>query len=607
MTALTPGLRACLHDLFAERAAAHPDAVAVTHAGRHLTYRELDRRANALAHRLRVEGVGPGVLVAVRVRRTPDAVVALLGVVKAGGAYVPLDPAHPADRHAFVCADSGARLLVTDQPAEHPSGLPVLDIAAVGPGVDTAPEATGAEADDLAYLIYTSGSTGRPKGVQVEHANVVALLGSTSARFGFTRDDVWTLFASLAFDVSVWEMWGALLHGARLVIVDEDDRRSPAALHDLLRRENVTVLNLTPAAFRQLSRHEEDTDAATLPALRRVIFAGESLTPAMLRPWLHRHGDEQPLLVNMYGITETTVHSTWRRMTTADLAEPDASLIGLPLAGWTAVVLDEAGQPAPTGTPGELHVGGAGVARGYAGRPDLTRARFVTGPPEWGGRLYRSGDSCLVRPDGELQYLGRLDHQVKLRGHRIELGEIDAALGDHPAVHEAVTVLDERAEQDARLVAYVVLGAAAAPDELRAHLARSLPDYMLPAVFVTMDRLPLTGNGKVDRAALPEPGTERPALSAPLVQPRTPVQQQLAEIWAEVLGVAEVGLDDDFFDLGGHSMLATRAVALARERYGLAVSLRALFDAPTVGLLAGLLDEDPVPDLSPSAPVESRT
>ena len=363
---------------------------------------------------------------------------------------------------------------------------------------------------------------------------------------------------------------------------------------------------LTPAAFRQLSRYEEDTDADALPALRTLILAGESLTPAMLRPWLRRHGDEQPVLVNMYGITETTVHSTWRRMTTADLAEPDASLIGLPLAGWTAVVLDEAGQPVPAGTAGELYVGGVGVARGYAGRPDLTRDRFVPGPPEWGGRLYRSGDGCLVRPDGELQYLGRLDHQVKLRGYRIELGEIDAALGDHPAVREAVTVLDERADSGARLIAYVV-GAAAAPDELRAHLARSLPEHMLPAVFVTLERMPLTVNGKVDRAALPEPGTERPALSAPLVRPRTLVEQQLADVWAEVLGVAEVGLDDDFFDLGGHSMLATRLVALIRERCGLAVSLRSLFDAPTVGLLARLLDEDPRPEPSPSTTAEART
>jgi amino acid adenylation domain-containing protein len=596
-TRLEPDARACVHHLFERQAQARPHAVALTGDGRDVDYQELDERANAVAHRLVELGVGPEVPVAVRVRRTPEAVVALLGVLKAGGAYVPLDPEHPAGRLAFICADSDAALLLTDEPDRAAGSCRPVALAELT-GRVPAPPAVVVRPDHLAYVIYTSGSTGRPKGVLVEHANVVALLGSTSARFGFAPDDTWTLFASLAFDVSVWEMWGALLHGARLVIVPDEVRRSPADLHALLRRERVTVLNLTPAAFRQLSRYEEDHSAVPASALRWVIFAGESLTPGMLRPWLRRHGDERPALVNMYGITETTVHSTWRRMTMADLAEPESSLIGLPLANWTAVVLDADGAPVASGEPGELYVGGAGVARGYVGRPELTEARFVPDPDGTAGaRLYRSGDRCLVRPDGELQYLGRLDKQVKLRGYRIELGEIEAALRGHPAVHEAVVSLDPAGAAEPRLVAHVVLRDAAAPgpEELRAHLARDLPDYMLPAVFVALDRLPLTPNGKVDVAALPAPGAQRPDLSVPLVPPRTTPQRQLAEIWAEVLGVTEVGLDDDFFDLGGHSMLAVQVVALAHERHGFAVSLRSIFDAPTVRLLAEQLDGPPSP------------
>ncbi|MEU8045640.1 amino acid adenylation domain-containing protein [Micromonospora echinofusca] len=597
MTRLEPGLRACVHELFSRQVHARPDAVAVTRDGHDMTYRDLDRRANGLAHRLRRLGVGPDVPVAVCVERSAEAVVALLGVLKAGGAYVPLDPEHPDDRLAFVCGDSGATLLVTDQ-RERTFGIarPVLldnsdeEIS----GEDVQPPPVEVRPEHLAYIIYTSGSTGTPKGVMVEHGNLVALLGSTSARFDFRPDDVWTLFASLAFDVSVWEMWGALLHGARLVVVPNEVRRSPAAFHTLLAREGVTVVNLTPAAFRQLSRYDEEAAPAPVRTLRWLVFAGESLTPGMVGAWMRRHGDEQPALVNMYGITETTVHSTWRRITLADLAEPEASLIGRPLENWTAVLLGPQGESVAPGEPGELYVGGAGVARGYVGRPDLTTARFVDGPD--GARLYRSGDGCLLRPDGELQYLGRLDHQVKLRGYRIELGEIEAGLRGHPAVHEAVVILDPDGAAEPRLVAYLVpTGAEApAPPDLRAHLSRTLPEYMLPALYMVLDRLPLTPNGKVDVAALPAASAERPELFTPLVAPSSPAQQRLAEIFAEVLGLDRVGLDDDFFELGGHSMLAVQVAALAQERWEMPVSLRTIFDAPTVRLLAAEADAAPV-------------
>ncbi|MEV4121680.1 amino acid adenylation domain-containing protein [Micromonospora sp. NPDC049645] len=597
MTRLEPGPQASIHQLFTRQAHARPEAVAITFDGRDTTYRELERRANGLAHRLRQLGVGPDVPVAVCAERSAEAVVAMLGVLKAGGAYVPLDPEHPAERLAFICRDSGATLLVTDAP-DRDFGI-ARTILFTGDDEATdedgqAPPPVEVRPDHLAYIIYTSGSTGTPKGVMVEHRNLVSLLGSTSARFGFGPDDVWTLFASLAFDVSVWEMWGALLHGARLVIVPNEVRRSPAAFHALLAQEEATVVNLTPAAFRQLSRYEEDTAPAPVRTLRWLIFAGESLTPGMLGPWIRRHGDEQPGLVNMYGITETTVHSTWRRIVTADLAEAEASLIGLPLESWTTVVLDPHGRAVVPGEPGELYVGGAGVARGYVGRPDLTAARFVTGPDDT--RLYRSGDGCLVRPDGELQYLGRLDHQVKLRGYRIELGEIEAALCAHPAVHEAVVVLDPDGAAEPRLVAYLVPRAPEAPaaHDLRLHLGRTLPEYMLPAAYVVLDRLPLTPNGKVNHSALPAAGAARPELSTPLVAPSSPAQQRLAEIFAEVLGLDQVGLDDDFFELGGHSMLAVQVAALACERWEMSVSLRSIFDAPTVRLLAAEADAAPV-------------
>ncbi|MFC9732278.1 amino acid adenylation domain-containing protein [Streptomyces roseolus] len=586
-----------LHAWFARQAAARGDAVAVTAGADRLTYRALDRAANRLAHHLRTLGVGPEVRVAVRLERTAHLVTALLAVVKAGGAYVPLDPSAPDERLARTLADAGADVLLTDT-AERDLGA--RHTVVTGPGgtdltghPDTPPADPGTGPANLAYVIYTSGSTGTPKGVMIEHRQVLALLHGTRERFGFGPDDVWTLFASAAFDVSVWEMWGALLHGGRLVVVPDDVRRAPEEFHALLHRERVTVLNQTPAAFRQLVRYEEEHPAAPALGLRLVVFAGEALPPAMLRPWTERHGDGAPLLVNMYGITETTVHSTYRRMTTADLGSTD-SMIGGALDGWTLRVLDERGEPVPDGEPGELHVGGAGVARGYLGRPALTAERFLPDPEAAvpGARRYRSGDGARRTGDGDHAYLGRLDHQVKIRGHRIELGEIETVLARHPAVREAVAAVDRDTAGDPRLMAYWVpaAGAPAGPSELRDHLRRTLPPYMLPNVYVALDRLPLTVNGKVDRRALPAPEAVRPDLDADFAAPATPAEKALADIWAEVLSVDRVGLDDDFFELGGHSMLATQAVALTRERLGLHATLRLIFDAPTVREFAGALD-----------------
>ncbi|MFB7917451.1 amino acid adenylation domain-containing protein [Streptomyces sp. NPDC056061] len=590
-----------LHAWFAQRAADRGDAVAVTGPDGSRTYRELDRDANRLAHRLRTLGVGPEVRVAVRMRRATGLVTALLAVVKAGGAYVPVDPASPPERQAFVLADAGAAVLVTDEAGGGPRAPHTVVTGPGGTGLDdlpgTAPADVATGPANLAYVIYTSGSTGTPKGVMVEHRNVTALLTGVRDRFRFGPEDVWSMFSSAAFDVSVWEMWGALLHGGRLVVVPDDVRRSPQDFHALLHRERVTVLNQTPSAFRQLIRYEEERAAAgpgpAELALRLVVLAGEALPPAMLRPWIARRGDAAPVLVNMYGITETTVHSTCRRMTAADCADAGDSVIGGALDGWTMRVLGADGLEAAPGTAGELYVGGAGVTRGYLGRPALTAERFVPDPEAAvpGARRYRSGDSARRDADGDHAYLGRLDLQVKVRGHRIELGEIENALARHPAVRDAAVVVDRDAAGEPRLVAYWVAAAPAGPSELREHLARSLPEYMLPNVYAVLDRMPLTLNGKTDRRALPSPDTVRPDLDAGFAAPDTPVEKAVADVWAEVLSVDRVGLDDDFFELGGHSMLATRAVAVVGERLGVGVTLRMFFDRPTVRELAGALDE----------------
>ncbi|MER0446709.1 amino acid adenylation domain-containing protein [Streptomyces sp. Edi4] len=599
MAAAVPGT---IDAWFARQAAQRGDAVAVTGRDGRLTYGELERDANRLAHHLRTLGVGPEVPVAVCLERTASLVTAVLAVLKAGGAYVPLDPSAPDERLRFTVRDARVRVVLTDDAAR---GLGAEHTVLTGPGgadlsayPQTAPEDPGTGPASLAYVIYTSGSTGTPKGVMVEHRNVTGLLTGVRSRFGFGPGDVWSMCASAAFDVSVWEMWGALLHGGRLVVVPDDVRRSPQDLHALLRREGVTVLNQTPAAFRQLVRYEEEHAGPGAPpelALRLVVFAGEALAPETLRPWIARHGDELPALVNMYGITETTVHSTYRRMTSADLDGATGSMIGGPIGGWSMDVLGADGERAADGEAGELYVGGAGVARGYLGRPALTAERFLPDPDAAvpGARRYRSGDSAQRAADGDHAYLGRLDHQVKIRGYRIELGEIENALTRHPAVRDTVVTVDQDAAGDPRLVAYWVAaaGVAAGPTELREHLAPTLPEYMLPNVYVALDVLPLTANGKVDRRALPAPEAVRPDLEAEFAAPGTPVEKAVADIWADVLSIDRVGLDDDFFELGGHSMLATQAVALTKARLGVAATLRLFFDRPTVRELASALDD----------------
>ncbi|MEW5931541.1 MAG: amino acid adenylation domain-containing protein, partial [Gemmatimonadota bacterium] len=473
----------CVHELFAEQAARTPDAPAVSFGDETLSYAGLDRRANRLAHALAALGVGPEVPVALCLERSAELVVAVLGVLKAGGAYVPLDPAYPAERLARTLADCGAPVLVTLE--RHLDALPgggarVLCLdrdAALLDGRPEHPPAVDAAPGGLAYVIYTSGSTGRPKGVLVPHAQVVRLFLATRAWFAFDERDVWTLFHSYAFDFSVWEMWGALLHGGQLVVVPLDTARDPDAFRALLERERVTVLNQTPSAFKQLMAADERAGDGAGPPLRYVVLGGEALEPAGLRPWTRRHGYERPRLVNMYGITETTVHVTCRPIAREDVEAGTASPVGVPIPDLRVYVLSAAGEPAPVGVPGEMYVGGAGVARGYLGRPELTSERFVpdglSGEP--GARLYRSGDRARWIAAGELEYLGRIDAQVKVRGFRVEPGEVEAVLAEHPEVREAVVAVREDAPGDRRLVAYVVPGrepAGAPRAELQAGVVR---------------------------------------------------------------------------------------------------------------------------------------
>ncbi len=596
-----------LHELFARQAARTPDAVAVIDGALSLSYGELDRRADGMAQRLRAVGAGAGRRVGLCVERGAAMVAGILAILKSGAAYVPLEPAQPRERLEFLARDAGLALLVWgDDVAERLPDLAVPQVTlgelAVGAGGAASTDAGDACSPGggaaAAYVIYTSGSTGRPKGVVVSHANATRLFAATAGSFGFGPHDTWTLFHSFAFDFSVWEIWGALLHGGRLVIVPYWASRTPRAVLDLLAGQGVTVLNQTPSAFAQLAAAAAAAGGGGELALRWVIFGGEALDPRALRPWWNLHGDGGPALVNMYGITETTVHVTFRRITRQDVEQGHGSVLGVPLADLSVYVLDRGGRPVPAGVAGELCVGGGGVATGYLNHPDLTAGRFV--PDPFGGaapgdRLYRSGDLGRWRASGELEYLGRIDHQVKVHGFRIELGEIEAALLRHPAVAGAAVAARADDGQERRLVAYLVSadadGALPPVEELRQFLRRTLPDHMVPAAFVPLAALPLTRNGKLDRAALPAPGQLRPQLGEQFVAPRTPAEATLCTIWSRVLGIGEVGVNDNFFALGGDSILSLRVVAQAGQE-GLVFSLPDLFRDQTVAALAARLAGD---------------
>jgi amino acid adenylation domain-containing protein len=590
-----------LHQIFEERAAADPGAIALSFEGERVSYGELNRRSNQVAHYLRRLGVGPDTLVGLCFEPSIEMIVALLGALKAGGAYVPLDPAYPEQRLAFMLEDARAPVLLTEERLS--LNLPRHDASVVR--LDADREIIARESDlnppnltapdNLAYVIYTSGSTGRPKGAQVTHANVLRLFEATDKWFDFGREDVWTMFHSYAFDFSVWEIWGALLYGGRLVIAPYWVTRSPETFLDLLRAEGVTVLNQTPTAFRQLAKADESSEAQLDLKLRFVIFGGEALDLQSLQGWFERRSDRAPQLVNMYGITETTVHVTYRPVTMGDLGRAQASPVGVTIPDLQVYALDPGLNRVPIGVTGELYVGGAGLARGYLNRADLTAERFVPNPfaRSAGERLYKSGDLVRFQPDGDLEYAGRIDHQVKIRGFRIELGEIESAISLHPGVREVVVVALDDDSQTKRLVAYVapMTEGAVVAAELKAHLQRRLPDYMTPAQVVLLDKLPMTANGKVDRRKLPAPEMPGADEVDGAVAPRTPVEEVLAGIWAQALGVEKVGAEDSFFDLGGHSLLATQVISQARETFEVDLPIRTLFDNPRLAEFSRALED----------------
>ncbi len=593
---------ACLHTLFEAQAGLRPAATAATFENQRLSYGELNARANRLAHALRRRGVGPEVVVGLCVERSLEMIVGLLGVLKAGGAYLPLDPGYPGERLAFMIADAAPALILTQEALrgrlpDHVATL-CLDAewAAVAAESDGDPCAE-TRAQNLAYVIYTSGSTGKPKGVGVSHRNVTRLFGATEIVYGFVAQDVWTLYHSFAFDFSVWEIWGALLYGGRLVIVPYLVSRSPEAFRELLVREKVTVLNQTPSSFYQLNTTDAAQEAAQPLSLRLVIFGGEALERRRLASWFDRHVSGGPELVNMYGITETTVHVTLERLSKDNARDS----IGRPLSHLQIYLLDPHMTPVPVGVAGELHIGGAGLARGYLKRPDLTAARFVPNPFGGAGeRLYRTGDLARYRADGNIEFLGRVDHQVKIRGFRIELGEIEAALSRLPQVREALVLAREDVPGEKRLVAYVTGDEGAQPDAaaLRAGVSRELPDYMVPSAFVVLEALPLTPSGKIDRRALPAPDGAA-QLARRYVAPRNAAEEALCRIFAEVLRLERVGVEDNFFELGGDSLLCVKAVGIARN-HGLKLTLASVYRMATIRSIVAELDESAICTASPT-------
>jgi amino acid adenylation domain-containing protein len=581
----------CFHQLFEDQAARTPDKIAVSFEDQQLTYSQLNARANQLAHYLRQRGVGPEVLVGICVERSLEMMIGLLGILKAGGAYVPLDPAYPKERVALMIEDARVPVLLTQQKLV--AGLPEQEAAVVRLDADMnviareneANPDSGVTPENLAYVIYTSGSTGRPKGVQIGHRSLVNFLSSMRRSPGLTGEDSLLAVTTISFDIAALELYLPLLTGGQVILASREVAGDGVRLLSLLERCEATVMQATPATWRMLLAQGWPGDRQL-----KILCGGEALPGELAGQLFERSAS----LWNLYGPTETTIWSSVYQIE-ADRSEAHAKqaaeLIGRPLANTQTFILDRHLKPVPVGVSGELYIGGDGLARGYLNHPELTAERFIRSPfsDTSGTRLYKTGDLARYRPDGNIEFLGRIDHQVKVRGFRIELGKIEVILGRHRSVREAVVVVREGVGGDRRLAAYLIPNEeSTVPNvtELRGFLKEKLPEYMIPAAFVILTALPLTPNGKVDRRALPEPDLTRPELESTFVAPRTEDEKIIAEIWVEVLGLEQVGIYDNFFELGGHSLLATQVVARIRETFQVELPLRTIFEALTVADLA---------------------
>jgi len=583
---------ACIHELVQAQAAAAPEATALALGDQRLTYAEWNGDANRLAHHLRSLGVGPDVLVGVLMERTPQMVTALLAVMKAGGAYVPLDPVNPKDRQAAMIEDAGMRVLLTQEsllPEIPDTDADVLCVDRDADRFEDQPDTNpdlNTHVENLAYVIFTSGSTGRPKGVQISHRALLNLVFWHRDAYEIQPADRAALIAGLAFDASVWELWPYLTAGASVWLPDEETRAVPARLYSWLADEAVTVC-FVPTPLCEAMLKEECPPSM---ALRAVLTGGDKLhqAPPEGLPFT---------LINHYGPTESAVVTTCTPVPAG--AGPDQQPpIGRPISNIQVYLLDDHRSPVPIGVPGELYVGGESLAHGYHGRADLTEEKFVPHPFREGERLYATGDLARYLPDGQIEFLGRIDHQVKVRGFRIELGEIEVVLAQHSAVRENVVVALRDDNGAARLAAYVVPESGQAPTaaELRAHLKEKLPDYMVPAAYVCMDSFPLTANGKIDRRALPEPDDQRPELDANYAAPEDETQAKIAQLWAELLNLERVGIHDNFFDLGGHSLLIVQLHRRLKSELDSSLSIAQMFQYPTIAAMAGHLSGKAVDD-----------